>query len=194
MRISALSDESGVAIASIKYYIREGLLPAGERSGHNTVSYSDRHVRRLRLIRALREIGDLPIDSIRAILDAADDPALSEHRVLGVIARSLSPRSVEEVIDAGRAVGHDDIDALLPAYRRAAAQLAELEIAWLSTPQPFDGAEPDVVAERSVVGTVLGDALLTAARREAQRTASAEARRDQRDQRDQRHPDEENIG
>jgi len=32
MRIGELSRRSGVPVPSIKYYVREGLLPAGERT------------------------------------------------------------------------------------------------------------------------------------------------------------------
>mgnify|MGYP006166768185 CR=1 FL=1 len=48
MRISELSRHSGISISSIKFYIREGVLPAGERSQRNQAQYSEDHLRRPR--------------------------------------------------------------------------------------------------------------------------------------------------
>ena len=168
MKIAELSDRTGIAVASIKYYVREGLLPPGERSGRSTVHYDDAHARRLRLVRALREIGGLPVEVIRSVLDAADDPDNTLHNVLGAVQRSLDPTPVADVLAAAQQVGHPDVDELLPAYRRAAEELAALEVSWLRR----YSTDTYAVAERSVVGTVFGDALLTAVRREAQRVAS----------------------
>lgn len=168
MRIAELSEQTGVAVASIKYYVREGLLPPGVRAGRNTVSYADSHAQRLRLVRALREIGGLPIEVIRGVLEAVDDPERSRHSVLGAVQRALDPTDVDAVLATARSLGHPDVEELVPAYRRAAAELAALEVAWLQR----DSSAVVDVAERSVVGTVLGDALLMAVRREQQRAAS----------------------
>lgn len=81
MRVSSLSDRTGVPLSTIKYYIREGLLAAGERSGPNRASYSERHVERLDLIRALREVGGLGIEAVRRVLDAVDHPERGEDPV-----------------------------------------------------------------------------------------------------------------
>ncbi len=171
MKIGELSEETGVAVASIKYYVREGLLPPGQRTSRNAVSYDAEHTRRLRLIRALREIGGLPVEVIRSVLETADDHDKSLHQVLGAVQRSLASADVASVLATARAVGHPDVSELLPLYRRAAADLATLEVEWLGrrSDHVFD------VAERGVVGTILGDALLSAVRREEQRAASRKA-------------------
>lgn len=105
MRISELSSESGISVPTIKFYLREGLLRPGERSGPNQADYGEEHVHRLRLIRALAEVGDLPIAAIRQILTAIDDPSRSMHGVLGVAHHALGPRrnageSSQELKDA----------------------------------------------------------------------------------------------
>ena len=73
MKISELSRLSGVSVASIKYYVREGLLPAGTATSSNQATYDDTHARRLRLIRALIDIGGLSIGQVRATLAAVDE-------------------------------------------------------------------------------------------------------------------------
>ncbi|GIH98780.1 MerR family transcriptional regulator [Planobispora takensis] len=91
MRISQLSAASGVPIPTIKYYLREGLLPAGEQTAATRAEYGERHLRRLRLIRALLEVGRLPIAAIRKVLSAVDDPELSMHQVLGTAHYAIAP-------------------------------------------------------------------------------------------------------
>lgn len=76
--ISQLAAASGVPVGTIKYYLREGLLPPGKRTAPRLSEYSGVHLYRLRLIRALREIAELPIDALRditAALDAGDEPS-----------------------------------------------------------------------------------------------------------------------
>jgi DNA-binding transcriptional MerR regulator len=91
LRISELSRASGVSIPTIKFYLREGMLPAGRLINQNQALYSEDHARRLRLIRALVEVGGLPLATVRRILHAADDPDLSIHEALGIAQRALSP-------------------------------------------------------------------------------------------------------
>lgn len=75
MQLKELSTQSGVSAASIKYYLREGLLPAGEMVYATRAQYSARHVERLELIQALRRIVGLNIEQIRGLLRMADDGA-----------------------------------------------------------------------------------------------------------------------
>lgn len=75
MQLKELSERSGVPAASIKFYLREGLLPAGAAVHATRAQYSARHVERLGLIQALRRIVGLTIEQIRGILRMADDGA-----------------------------------------------------------------------------------------------------------------------
>jgi DNA-binding transcriptional MerR regulator len=75
MQLKELSSQSGVSAASIKYYLREGLLPAGETVHATRAQYSASHVERLELIQALRRIVGLNIEQIRGLLRMADDGA-----------------------------------------------------------------------------------------------------------------------
>ena len=91
MRISELSRQTEVPIATIKYYLREGLLPGGTRTARNQSEYGDDHVRRLRLIRTLREIGGFDIGRIRRVVAAIDDQSLSRHELFGVVDEARTP-------------------------------------------------------------------------------------------------------
>ncbi|OEJ98327.1 MerR family transcriptional regulator [Streptomyces thermolilacinus SPC6] len=98
---------------TIKYYVREGLLPAGELSSPNQARYDESHVRRLRLVRALMDVGGLSVAAIRDVLDAVEDPGRSVHDLLGAAHGRIAPRED----------GPDDA-AREAAVRQAAALIA----------------------------------------------------------------------
>ena len=82
MRISELCRTSGVAVPTIKYYLREGLLPEGERTSATQAAYRDLHLQRLRVVRALIESG-VSIAETRQVLEALDHPPEKPARPAG---------------------------------------------------------------------------------------------------------------
>lgn len=105
MRIAELSRRSGVTIPTIKYYLREKLLPPGVPTGRNQARYDEHHLRRLRLVRALRDVGGLSVADARAVLAGLDEPEPSGHELRG--------RAHQAVIRPSR---HDPAD---PEWARA---------------------------------------------------------------------------
>ncbi|MET9018517.1 MerR family transcriptional regulator [Actinopolymorpha sp. NPDC004070] len=100
MRMAELSRASGVPVPTIKYYLREGLLPAGQLTGPNQASYDQSHVRRLTLIRALTDVGGMSIATARVVLSVIDDPDRTVRQKLGATIRSLG-----DIQAGGRADG-----------------------------------------------------------------------------------------
>lgn len=94
MRISELSRRSGVPVATIKYYRREGLLPEGRALNPTTVEYGEEHIQRLRLIRSLIQLGGLSVARTREVLEAVDRP-LDAFETLGVVHHALPVPSAE---------------------------------------------------------------------------------------------------
>uniref|UniRef100_A0AAU2JSM2 MerR family transcriptional regulator n=1 Tax=Streptomyces sp. NBC_00049 TaxID=2903617 RepID=A0AAU2JSM2_9ACTN len=119
MRIGELSRRTGVPVPTIKYYVREGLLPPGELTSPNQASYGDVHERRLRLVRALLEVGGLSVAAIGEVLVAIDDKERPVHKVLGAAADRLVP-TYGDGRDEGRGDGGDDCDDLGDEGRGAA--------------------------------------------------------------------------
>ncbi|WP_123450561.1 MerR family transcriptional regulator [Streptomyces sp. PanSC19] len=205
MRIGELSRRTGVSVPTIKFYVREGLLPAGELTSPNQASYGEAHVQRLRLIRALLDVGGLSVAAIRCVVAAVDDPERSVHKVLGAATGPLVPRYDREpregVEEARKTVAglieargwH--ADASSPAAEALAVALtaldevghgrfAEVLDAYADAAEGVARADLDYVAhhvareelvESAVVGTVLGDAMFSALRRLAQTDASQRA-------------------
>ncbi|MDX3539871.1 MerR family transcriptional regulator [Streptomyces sp. MB09-01] len=115
MRIGELSRRTGVPVPTIKYYLREGLLPAGELTSPNQASYGDVHERRLRLVRALLEVGGLSVAAIGEVLAAVDDKERPVHELLGAAAQSLVPGYGE----GGGSGGAEDAETVLARARVA---------------------------------------------------------------------------
>ncbi|NMO05257.1 MerR family transcriptional regulator [Gordonia sp. TBRC 11910] len=93
MQISELASTTGHTVATVKFYLRSGLLPAGERTSATRAVYDDSHVQRLRLIRALTDIGGLSLAQVRAVLDTLDDDAPSPSHVLGAAYLAFADRA-----------------------------------------------------------------------------------------------------
>lgn len=72
MRMRDLEKASGVGRETIRYYIREGLLPEPDKTSRNSAVYSDVHVARLKAIKRLQEERFLPLAVIRDLLEADD--------------------------------------------------------------------------------------------------------------------------
>ena len=91
MRIAELSRQSGIPVPTIKYYLREGLLPPGELTSPNQASYGEAHLHRLRLIRALIDLGQVPVARVKEILEGLDSDSLPLHDQIGRAHRAITP-------------------------------------------------------------------------------------------------------
>ncbi|HMO96318.1 MAG TPA: MerR family transcriptional regulator [Tepidiformaceae bacterium] len=111
MKISELSARTGVTIPTLKFYLREGLLPQGELSAPNQAEYSERHVRRAALIRSLREVAGLSIARITAIV-AALEQGEATYEVLGAAVDSLGGAELAPLTPPQEQIGRE-LDALL---------------------------------------------------------------------------------
>ncbi|MEX0846376.1 MAG: MerR family transcriptional regulator [Ilumatobacteraceae bacterium] len=91
MKIAGLSGATGVSVATLKYYLRESLLHPGAATAVNQADYDDSHVRRVRLIRALVELGGLSLADVGTVLAAVDDDTLPVHDAFGVAQDAMVP-------------------------------------------------------------------------------------------------------
>ena len=73
MKIGELATASATAVDTIRFYEREGLLPAPARTASNYRIYGPGHLARLRFIRHCRSL-DMSLDEIRLLLRLQDAP------------------------------------------------------------------------------------------------------------------------
>ncbi|WP_373310986.1 MerR family transcriptional regulator [Streptomyces alanosinicus] len=190
-------------VPTIKYYVREGLLPPGELTSRNQASYDETHERRLRLIRALLDVGGMRVAEIADVLAALDDPERPLHKVLGAAADRVGGASAA-YDDAESAAARGIVADLVSrrGWRAQASNPAAVELAeaLAAMARLGHGAFADVLddyadaaeqvaradlgyldrqvavedmVEGMVVGTVLGEAVFGALRRLAHVDASA---------------------
>ena len=76
LRIGAVEERTGLTRDTIHYYVREGLVHAPEKTGATVAWYDQRHVAKLRAIRALRTAG-LPVAAVKRLLEDPSVAALS---------------------------------------------------------------------------------------------------------------------
>ena len=195
MKMSELSERSGTTVATLKYYLREGLVPAGESLGATRADYSEAHLQRVRLVRALIDAG-VSVAQSKRVVETLDSPPTSRHDLLGKAQYALpashpdvavsaevthlvaglgwqvspdSPalRSLTGAIAAARSAGVPLEPDSLTGYARATEGIAAVDVAAV----PRD----DLAAalHRVVAGTVLVDPVLAALRRLAQEHVSS---------------------
>jgi DNA-binding transcriptional MerR regulator len=86
LRMGELAEASGVSAATIKHYLREGLLPEPVKTSRNMAYYPPEFVERIRLIKQLQEERFMPLRVIREVLDTDPDRARAmvdlEDRIL----------------------------------------------------------------------------------------------------------------
>lgn len=84
MWLAELSARSGVAVSSIKFYLRSGLLAPGTREPGRRADYDESHVDRLRAIRRLVDAG-ITLERVQEILaeDTSDEGFASASSLLG---------------------------------------------------------------------------------------------------------------
>lgn len=194
MRVAELSRTSGVPVPSIKYYLRAGLLPPGERTAPNQADYGEAHVHRLRLIRALIEVGGLPVASVKDVLAAMDAESGNLHLALGSAFAATLPVQAPEAsryTETARRTAAELIERygwqVRPDSEKLETLVAAMEVLYRLNRGDVDGiiedyarhadelgtrevawiadrGDTDAVVEAAVVGTFIGGAVFNAMR------------------------------
>jgi DNA-binding transcriptional MerR regulator len=107
-RMKDLCELTGLSRQAIHFYIQQGLLPEGVKTGRNMAYYGPEHVERLKLVRQLQEERFLPLKAIRALLAGETaGMAPSQRNLLAEVATrlgaSLGAQSKPAMVDAAEA-------------------------------------------------------------------------------------------
>jgi Cd(II)/Pb(II)-responsive transcriptional regulator len=110
MRIGDLAESTDTAVETIRFYEREGLIPAAKRADNNYRMYTAAHAERLAFIRHCRNL-DMTLDEIRTLLRLRDAPlqdcgevnALLDAHIGHVTHRIRELRALEKDLKALRA-------------------------------------------------------------------------------------------
>lgn len=159
MKIAALSSATGASVATLKYYLREGLLHPGVATAVNQADYDDSHVRRVRLVRALVELGHLSIAEVAEVVAAVDDVDVPIHDAFGIAQDAMVPDRTRD--DERHAAARSLVDALVARHdlrvrpdaearnmlADALVHMAEFGLVDLASPAADGSAQFDAYAE-----------------------------------------------
>ena len=200
MQLSALAEATGVSIPTIKFYLREGVLPRGEAVSATRAEYTEEHVKRIRLITALTDVRSLPMARVKEILGLVDaplrDPSESLSRAIGAL-----PPYVADSADGDYPLAREAIAALDFVYDTRSAAVKQLNSAiqavkdadlfWEADDIAFYGQLAMTIAQRelqplatmnprdivgfAVMGTAMYEPIILAMRRLAHQTLNTRA-------------------
>jgi len=91
MKMQDLERATGVGRETIRFYIREGLLPQPERPNRNVAWYDESFVERVALIKELQQKRFLPLQVIKAIVGNDAEPSRDEVKALLELDGKLFP-------------------------------------------------------------------------------------------------------
>lgn len=190
MRISQLSEATGMPIATLKFYLRERVLHPGELRAKTQADYDETHVDQVKFVRALTDVGGLSIAATRDVIEAMGDPTLDRLNLMAAAHTAMLPDAAPprtehplacalldeldwiydpqdplmDLLERQLEVAHDaDIagDDSGRNLARMAHRIAEADLELV--PQ-----EPQEAVRKVVLGTLLSDKLLITLRRLAQ--------------------------
>jgi DNA-binding transcriptional MerR regulator len=148
LRMKDLCAETGLPRQAIHFYIQQGLLPAGTKTGRNTALYGPEHVERLKLIKKLQHERFLPLKAIKALLDGSDQHFAPGQRSMLI--------DVKQRLTAGQLVRFDGAPEITVSAEDACARTGvpradldhAIEVGLIGARQSDDGAT--VIAQDDV--------------------------------------------
>ena len=107
MKISELSLHTDTPAPTIRYYLREGLLPEPIRTSRNMAYYNTEHLSRLLKIQEMKK-GGMSLKQIKAILKK-DTKGATSHAEEAVVYSSMRGKIVQSATALFRAKGYDAV-------------------------------------------------------------------------------------
>ena len=119
MQIGQLARQAGVAIDTVRYYERQGLLPPPQRRASGYRQYGEQDISRLRFIRRAKDLG-FSLQEIQDLLrlngnrsaDRAEVRALAQQRLAGIERkiRELDAMRAALADLVGQCAGHGSLE------------------------------------------------------------------------------------
>jgi DNA-binding transcriptional MerR regulator len=141
-RVGELAEAAGVSRETIHFYQREGLLPPAEKVNARVSYFDDRHVARIRLIKAFQQ-AHIPLARIREQLEglskhSSPDTPVTAERAVAVVTEFLSLVGEEPPLSLGEVAARSGLSV---------EDLARLEALDVLRPQVVDGRPVYTAAE-----------------------------------------------
>lgn len=123
-RMKDLCEKTGLPRQVVHFYIQQGLVPEGHKTGRNMAYYGEEHVERILLVRKLQHERFLPLKAIRALLEQREEAFTAAQRtqlrdIQAYLGPALRPREGRPATIDARAVldrlglDQDDLDGMV---------------------------------------------------------------------------------
>ena len=124
LKISELAEQADVPVATVRHYLREGLLPEPVKTSRNMAYYPPQFVDRIRLIKQLQEERFMPLRVIRDLLENED---AEPGRLRAMI--ELEDRILERALAGERErIPAEEVRGRYEVPEEVLDRLAELEV------------------------------------------------------------------
>ena len=107
MTISELSSLSDLPLSTIKFYIRESLVPGPKKTRGTRAYYDESHLHRLRLIKKIQTEGNLPLSKVNEIIGMIADSERTRGRDKAEDSAAAKSEIVTSAIQVFREKGYE---------------------------------------------------------------------------------------
>lgn len=149
-RMRDLCERTKLPRQVIHFYIQQGLVPEGYKTGRNMAYYGDGHLQRILLVRRLQHERFLPLRAIKALLDEQDSAFTpAQRRFVDEVKVHLN-RTMGDEEFRSTAVAVDDVVRRLKIRPEHVDELIEMGIVGAREQTLSDGRAQRVIARDDV--------------------------------------------
>lgn len=152
LKMKDLERATGIGRETIRFYIREGLLPEPQRPGRNVAWYDESFVERILLIKRLQQERFLPLSVIKGVVGDTSLPSAAEVQTLLALDGKLAPAAGSGSTRAPEKLSLVAKRVSLPAAEvRELASVGAIEIDTRAGAQWLDGRSVTIVEEWAAI-------------------------------------------
>ncbi len=107
MTVSELSSFSNIPLSTIKFYIRQNLVPGPNKIRGTKAYYNSKHLSRLRLIKKIQTEGNMPLSKIREVINMIEDGEVDPHKNSAIDNLNIKDEIVASAITVFRTKGYE---------------------------------------------------------------------------------------
>jgi DNA-binding transcriptional MerR regulator len=149
-RMKDLCERTGLLRQVIHFYIQQGLVPEGYKTGRNMAYYGEQHLERILLVRRLQHERFLPLRAIKALLDEQDEAFSPAQRQFVNELKSRLSQSLGARMTRPATVQVDELVEKLGVRARDVDDFIEIGLVGATEERGRDGRVRRVIARDDV--------------------------------------------
>jgi AcrR family transcriptional regulator/predicted DNA-binding transcriptional regulator AlpA len=107
MKMSELSELSGVSIPKIRYYIKKKILPEPIKIKQTSAYYSSKHLERLKVLKEMHEQKKVPISVIKRMIDSIEEGTVKQPSQNGDASQIIQSQIIDSSVSIFRKKGYE---------------------------------------------------------------------------------------